>query len=89
MTRIVITEFLETEAVDELKRRGYEVHYDSTLWNKRAELEKLVRDLPGLIVRNHCGIGMTQVEQAVGAGSEACPVCHTALVLWIAGIGKP
>jgi hypothetical protein len=47
MTRIVITEFLETDAVDELKRRGFEVHYDSTLWTKRAELEKLVRDLPG------------------------------------------
>ena len=26
MTSIVITEFLETDAVDELKRRGFEVH---------------------------------------------------------------
>jgi (S)-sulfolactate dehydrogenase len=60
MTRIVITEFLETDAVDELKRRGFDVHYDSTLWTKRAELEKLVRDLPGLIVRNR-----TQVNEAL------------------------
>jgi (S)-sulfolactate dehydrogenase len=60
MTRIVITEFLETDAVDELKRRGFDVHHDSTLWTKRAELEKLVRDLPGLIVRNR-----TQVNEAL------------------------
>jgi (S)-sulfolactate dehydrogenase len=60
MSRIVITEFLEPEAVDELKRRGFEVHWDRELWNKRAELERLVRDLPGLIVRNR-----TPVDKAL------------------------
>ena len=64
MTRIVITEFLETDAVDELKRRGYDVHYDSTLWTKRAELEKLVRDLPGLIVRNRTPVDQALLELA-------------------------
>jgi (S)-sulfolactate dehydrogenase len=64
MTKIVITEFLETEAVEELKRRGYEVQYDSTLWNKRAELEKLVRDLPGLIVRNRTPVDKALLELA-------------------------
>ena len=29
MTKIVITEFLEPEAVDELKRRGFEVQLGS------------------------------------------------------------
>ncbi len=52
MTRIVITEFLEPEAVEELKRRGFDVHWDRELWTKRGELEKLVKDLPALIVRN-------------------------------------
>jgi len=59
-TRIVITEFLEPEAVEELKRRGFEVHWDRELWTKRGELEKLVKDLPGLIVRNR-----TRVDEAL------------------------
>lgn len=60
MTRIVITEFLEPEAVEELKRRGFDVHWDRELWTKRGELEKLVKDLPGLIVRNR-----TRVDDAL------------------------
>lgn len=59
-TRIVITEFLEPEAVEELKRRGFEVHWDRELWTKRGELEKLVKDLPALIVRNR-----TRVDEAL------------------------
>ncbi len=60
MTRIVITEFLEPEAVEELKKRGFEVHWDRELWTKRGELEKLVKDLPALIVRNR-----TRVDEAL------------------------
>lgn len=60
MTRIVITEFLEQEAVEALKKRGFDVHWDRELWAKRGELEKLVRDLPGLIVRNR-----TKVDEAL------------------------
>lgn len=59
-TRIVITEFLEPEAVEELKKRGFEVHWDRELWTKRGELEKLVKDLPALIVRNR-----TRVDEAL------------------------
>jgi (S)-sulfolactate dehydrogenase len=64
MTRIVITEFLETEAVDKLKAQGFEVHWDRELWTKRAELEKLVRDLPGLIVRNRTPVDKALLELA-------------------------
>ena len=60
MTRIVITEFLEPEAVEELKRRGFDVHWDRELWTKRGDLERLVKDLPGLIVRNR-----TRVDDAL------------------------
>ena len=59
MTDIIITEFLEPGAVDILKQ-SFKVHWDAELWNKRGELEKLVRDLPGLIVRNR-----TPVEKAM------------------------
>jgi (S)-sulfolactate dehydrogenase len=59
MTDIVITEFLEPQAVETLAAR-YKVHWDRELWNKRAELEKLVRDIPALIVRNR-----TRVDKAL------------------------
>jgi (S)-sulfolactate dehydrogenase len=59
MTDIVITEFLEPQAVESLASR-YKVHWDRELWNKRAELEKLMRDLPALIVRNR-----TRVDKAL------------------------
>ena len=59
MHDIVITEFLEPAAIDVLKK-DFQVHWDRELWNKRNELEKLVRDLPGLIVRNR-----TPVDKAL------------------------
>jgi (S)-sulfolactate dehydrogenase len=59
MTDIVITEFLEPQAVEALGSR-YKVHWDRELWNKRTELEKLVRDIPALIVRNR-----TRVDKAL------------------------
>jgi len=59
MTDIVITEFLEPQAVEVLERR-FNVHWDRELWNKRVELERLVRDIPALIVRNR-----TLVDQAL------------------------
>jgi (S)-sulfolactate dehydrogenase len=59
MTDIVITEFLEPAAVEVLEQR-FKVHWDRELWNKRAELEKLVRDIPVLIVRNR-----TRVDKAL------------------------
>ena len=64
MTDIVITEFLETDAVDELKRRGFKVHWDSSCGTSAAELEKLVRDLPGLIVRNRTPVDKALLEMA-------------------------
>jgi (S)-sulfolactate dehydrogenase len=51
MTDIVITEFLEPGAVAVLEK-DFKVHWDRELWTKRADLEKLVRNLPALIVRN-------------------------------------
>jgi (S)-sulfolactate dehydrogenase len=63
MTDIVITEFLEPAAVEVLKK-DFRVNWDPELWNKRAELEKLVRDLPGLIVRNRTPVDKALLELA-------------------------
>jgi (S)-sulfolactate dehydrogenase len=59
MADIVITEFLEPSAL-ELLGQDFSVHWDAELWNKRAELERLVRHLPALIVRNR-----TRVDKAL------------------------
>jgi (S)-sulfolactate dehydrogenase len=63
MTDIIITEFLEPGAVDILKQ-SFKVHWDAELWNKRGELEKLVRDLPGLIVRNRTPVDKALLDLA-------------------------
>ena len=59
MNDIVITEFLEPGAIEVLKQ-DFRVHWDRELWNNRSALEKLVGDLPGLIVRNR-----TPVDKAL------------------------
>ena len=59
MPDIVITEFLEPAALEDL-RREFDVLWDPTLWDKRRELEKLVKGLPALIVRNR-----TPVDKAL------------------------
>lgn len=59
MPRIVITEFMDAPAVEGLATE-YDVVFDATLWNKRADLEVAVRDADALIVRNR-----TQVDAAL------------------------
>ena len=63
MNDIVITEFLEPAAIDVLKK-DFRVHWDRELWNKRSEVEKLVRDLPGLIVRNRTPVDRALLDLA-------------------------
>jgi (S)-sulfolactate dehydrogenase len=63
MTDIVITEFLEPAAIDVLKK-DFAVHWDRELWTKRADLEKLIRNLPGLIVRNRTRVDKGLLELA-------------------------
>ncbi len=63
MNEIVITEFLEPAAVEVLEK-DFTVHWDRELWNKRSDLEKLVRDLPGLIVRNRTPVDKALLEMA-------------------------
>jgi (S)-sulfolactate dehydrogenase len=55
MTDIVVSEFMDEAAVDEL-RREFQVRYDPTLVNQPAELERLAADARALIVRNRTQI---------------------------------
>jgi (S)-sulfolactate dehydrogenase len=63
MHDIIITEFLEPAAIDVLKK-DFRVYWDRELWNKRSELEKLVGDLPGLIVRNRTPVDKALLDLA-------------------------
>jgi (S)-sulfolactate dehydrogenase len=57
--RIVISEFMDRPAVDELTSR-FDVHYDKDLVDRPAELAAQLRDADALIVRNR-----TQVDAAL------------------------
>jgi (S)-sulfolactate dehydrogenase len=59
MPDIVVTEFLDPGPLEVLKTR-YSVHIDTGLWNKRGELDGLLKDAIAIIVRNR-----TQVDKAL------------------------
>jgi (S)-sulfolactate dehydrogenase len=64
MYDIVITEFIDPWAVDELKR-DFKVHYDPALMDRPDEIVRLASDAPALIVRNR-----TPVRGPVLAGCK-------------------
>lgn len=68
MTDIVITEFVDQFAVDDLKR-DFKVHYDPKLVDNLDALAKLMPGLKALIVRNR-----TQVRGAVLAAADSLKV---------------
>ena len=63
MADIVVTEFIDLGPIELLKQK-YSVHLDSELWNKRAELEALVADAVGLIVRNRTRVDAALLDKA-------------------------
>ena len=63
MANIVITEFLDPEAVEELKA-DFDVHWDQDLWQQPEELAKLVPPVSGLIVRNRTQVTAELLEAA-------------------------
>lgn len=83
MPDIVITEFLEPAALDQIPR-DLEVVWDPTLWSKRAELERLLVGLPALIVRNRTTVDAAlldlgtklRVVGRLGVGLDNIDVAH-------------
>ncbi|HEX6980689.1 MAG TPA: hydroxyacid dehydrogenase [Alphaproteobacteria bacterium] len=75
MYDIVITEFIDQWAVDDLKR-DFKVHYDPTLVDRPDEIVHLAADAPALIVRNR-----TQVRGAVLDG------CRRLKIIGRLGVG--
>ena len=51
MTKILITEFINQNSLDNLKKK-FDLKYDEELYKNKLELENIIHDYDGLIVRN-------------------------------------
>ena len=86
MKQIVITEFMDTGAVDTLKQR-FEVIYDPSLVDRRDALLTILGTTDGLIVRNRTQVDSVLIDAAprlqvvgrlgVGLDNIDLPACRT------------
>ena len=51
MTKILITEFINQDSLDNLKK-NFDIKYDENLYENKLELENIIHNYEGLIVRN-------------------------------------
>ena len=51
MVKILITEFINQESLDDLNNT-FEINFDEKFWEKKEELKEIIKDYDGLIVRN-------------------------------------
>lgn len=63
MTKILITEFINQESLDNLNKK-FDVKYDEKLWENSEELEEIIKDYEGLIVRNKTMVNLNILENA-------------------------
>lgn len=63
MTKILITEFINQNSLDNLKKK-FEVLYDEKLCENKIELEKTIKDYDALIVRNKTQVNSEVLKNA-------------------------
>ena len=63
MTKILITEFINKNSLDNLKKK-FEVLYDEKLCENKIELVKIIKDFDGLIVRNKTQVNSDVIKNA-------------------------
>ena len=63
MTKILITEFIDQNSLDNLKKK-FEVLYDEKLCENKIELEKTIKDYDALIVRNKTQVNSEVLKNA-------------------------
>ena len=63
MTKILITEFINQESLDNLNKK-FDVKYDEKLWENNKKLEEIIKDYDGLIVRNKTMVNLNILENA-------------------------
>jgi D-3-phosphoglycerate dehydrogenase len=60
--RILITEIIWNEGVEELVKQGLEVDYDENLWGNRKKLLQVVKHYDAIIVRNQTKVDQELLE---------------------------
>ena len=63
MTKILITEFIDQNSLDNLKKK-FKVLYDEKLYQNKIELEKIIKDYDALIVRNKTQVNSEVLKNA-------------------------
>ena len=64
MTKILITEFINQNSLDNLKKK-FDVKYDEKLCENEKELIKIIKDYNGLIVRNKTQVNSDILKNAL------------------------
>src|SRR5699024_809778 len=84
--KILVTEIMWNDGIEDLKKKGYEVDYDMELSRKRGELMGLLPDYDAVIVRNETKVDTdfldaakhTQVIGRLGVGIDNIDVGEAA-----------
>ena len=63
MTKILITEFINQDSLDNLKK-NFDVLYNEQLCENKIELEEIIKDYDGLIVRNKTQLNSDVLKNA-------------------------
>ncbi len=63
MTKILITEFINQNSLDNLKKK-FDLKYDEELYKNKLELEDIIHNYEGLIVRNKTQVNIEVLEKA-------------------------
>ncbi|AZU64138.1 hydroxyacid dehydrogenase [Neobacillus mesonae] len=63
--RVLITEIIWNEGIEELINQGFEVDYDETLWKKREKLLEMVKDYDAIIVRNQTRVDYELLDAGI------------------------
>ena len=63
MNKILITEFINQESLDNLNKK-FDVKYDEKLWENNKELEEIIKNYDGLIVRNKTRVNLSILNNA-------------------------
>ncbi len=63
MTKILITEFINQNSLENLNKK-FDVKYDEKLFENKIEVEKIIKDYDGLIVRNKTQVNSDILKNA-------------------------
>ena len=63
MIKILITEFINQNSLDDLKKK-FDINYEEKLCENKLELEKIIKEYDGLIVRNKTQVNSDILKNA-------------------------